>query len=114
MARTILAYARRTALFTVGLLVVVTVADYVVGVNSDAMTFARARVTESAALKQDLGEITEVRLRPFWGFRNKSGFAIDRTELALRVEGTRAATDLHLTLEGKDDSWRILESSLPL
>ena len=49
-----------------------TVADYVVGVNSDAMSFARARVTESIALKRDLGEIREVRLRRFWGFRNYS------------------------------------------
>jgi hypothetical protein len=114
MTRTILAYARRTAIFAAGLFVVMTVADYVVGVNSDAMSFARARVTESVVLKQDLGEITEVRLRRFWGFRNSSGFARDQTELALRVEGTRAATYLQLTLEGKDDSWRILESSLPL
>jgi hypothetical protein len=114
MTRAILAYARRTALLTVGLFVVMTVANYVIGVNSDAMSFARARVTESAVLKQDLGEIRDVRLRRFWGFQNRSGFARDRTKLALRVEGTRAVTDLQLTLEGKEDSWRILESSLPL
>ena len=72
MTRTILGYALRTAILAAGLFAVMTVADYVVGVDSDAMSFARARVTESVALKRDLGEIREVRLRRFWGFRNNS------------------------------------------
>jgi hypothetical protein len=114
MSGRFLAWARRTAILSVGLLGLLTVVDYVAGVNSDALAFATPHIQESSALQNRLGRITSVRLRPLWGFKYKSGFANDSVQLSLRVEGTQAATDLQLKLEGQDDDWRIVESSLPL
>jgi hypothetical protein len=106
--------AKQLAGFAVALFGAMTLADYLIGIRSDAMAFARTRVTESVAVREAVGEVRSVRLRPFWGFGNKTGAARDRTSLRLRVEGSRSAAHLTLKLEGKGDSWRIVESSMPL
>lgn len=106
--------AKRFAGFAVALFGAITLADYLLGSRSDAMAFARTRVSESVALREVIGEVRSVKLHPFWGFSNKTGAARDRTSLRLRVEGSRAAAELTLKLEGKGDSWRIVESSIPL
>lgn len=106
--------AKRLAGFAVALFGALTLADYFLGIRSDAMAFARTRVAESAALREVVGEVRSVRLHPFWGFGNRTGAAHDRTSLRLRVEGSTAAAYLTLELEGKGDSWRIVESSMPL
>jgi hypothetical protein len=102
---------RRFVILVAALLIIGAVVNYLWGVNSDAMGFADARIRESAAVRQRVGEVTDVRLK-FLGYGNKSGFDNDRSELRLRVEGTDGSMDLELKLEGRDDSWRILDSSI--
>ena len=87
MPRTLVGWARRSALFSVITLVLLTVLDYVVGANSTAMHFARQTVIQSYALDQLVGGVEQVEMRKFWGFRRKSGFAGAHVDLYLYDRG---------------------------
>lgn len=91
----------------------ITVADYILGKNSDAMAYAE-RLIRQSALSQQLGEIQSVELAKFWGFRQKTGAAESRTELLLHVHGEERSVELELHLKGNGDNWSVTESSLPL
>ena len=104
---------RSLAILAAVLFLVGTAVDYVAGTNSDAMSFAEARIRDSAAIRQRVGDVTDVRLK-LWGYGNKTGVTEDRSELRLRVKGTHGSTDLDLRLEGHDANWRICDASVPL
>jgi hypothetical protein len=93
--------AKRFAGFVLALFGAITLADYLLGIRSDAMAFARTRVAESMALREVVGEVRSVRLHPFWGFSNKTGAALYHTSLRLRVEGTHAAAELNMKFGGE-------------
>jgi len=107
-------WARRSAQWTVVLLVIATALDYVVGVNSSAMGFARQAVSESEAISSQVGIVEHVGLRKFWGFRRKSGFSGARVDLYLRVSGTKGSVPVEVNLEQRGDTWRLVSSSVPL
>lgn len=114
MSRPLLERMRRSALFCVILVCLMTALDYVVGVNSDAMSYAKEVVTQSHELPQRIGTVESVGLRKFWGFKRKSGFSTTRVELSLRVSGSAGSTNVAVQLEERNGSWRVVSSSVPL
>ena len=114
MSRALLTWGRRSALWTIVVFVLVTVLDYVIGVNSSSMEVARRLVTESAAIAGQVGVVERVELRKFWGFRRRSGFAGARVDLYLRVSGTAGSTPVEVSLEQRGDTWYLVSSSVPL
>lgn len=114
MPRTLVGWARRSALFSVITLVLLTVLDYVVGANSTAMHFARQTVIQSYALDQLVGGVEQVEMRKFWGFRRKSGFAGAHVDLYLYVSGPNGHVPLEMNLEQRNDNWLVISSSIPL
>jgi hypothetical protein len=114
MSRALVRRARLAALFGVALFILMTALDYVVGVNSDAMGYARQVVIQSNLLPGQIGTVKRVDLNWFWGFRRKSGFSVTRAELSLRAIGARGAVPLVVQLERRSDTWHVVSSSIPL
>lgn len=106
--------AFRLAVLAVAVIVVFTVLDYWFGIHSDAMQFAEGRIRGSPSIRQEIGEVHDVRLK-LWGYSNQTGYAKDSSELRLRVTGARGSINLDLQLEGKDGGqWKICGSDFPL
>jgi len=91
-----------------------TALDYVVGVNSNAMSYAKEVVTQSRELPQRIGNIESVDLGKFWAFKRRSGFSATRVELSLRVSGSTGSIKVALQLEERDGNWHVVSSSVPL
>jgi hypothetical protein len=62
MSRTVLTI-RKWAIGVTALLCCMTIVSQVIGVNSSATDTAKDRVTQSAAVRQYVGEIQDVRLK---------------------------------------------------
>lgn len=114
MPRALLTGWKRWVWF-VGLLVVsLTIADYVAGINSDAMPFARKTLQESSILHRRIGPLRSVDLRWLWGFREKSGFAGDKATLYLSVTGTTGKERIVMDLQEVGGHWHVIRSSTPI
>lgn len=114
MPRKLNEWLRRSALFTAVAFAFVTGLNYVVGANSSAMQFARRVVSESDAIRGQVGVVERVEMRKFWGLRRKSGFSGARVDLYLRVTGRDGTVPLEMKLRQDGDTWTVISSSVPL
>jgi hypothetical protein len=96
------------------LLVLLLVADYAIGVRSDAMRFARAEVQRSEALQASIGEVTGVELRKLWGYGVTPGKGDEEARLSVIAVGKQGEKELTLHLVKDGGQWRIASSSEPL
>jgi hypothetical protein len=91
-----------------------TALDYVVGVNSDAMRYAKDVVPRSVELARQIGTVERVELGKFWGFKRRSGFSETHFALSLHVSGSTGNTKVALQLVEQGGTWRVVSSSVPL
>lgn len=114
MPRSLLRGWKRWACFVAALAITLTIVDYLAGINSDAMSFARNTLQESSVLQRRIGSLRSVDLRWLWGFREKSGFAGDKATLYLSVTGTTGKERIVMDLQDIGGQWRVIRSSTPI
>lgn len=114
MPRALLRGWKRWLCFVALLVVSLSTVDYVAGINSDAMSFARKTLQESSVLQRRIGSLRSVDLRWLWGFREKSGFAGARATLYLSIEGSTGKERIVMDLQEVDGHWRVIRTSLPI
>lgn len=105
---------RQLAILAAAILAVGTLADYVVGVRSSAFSFAQTALRESHALQARVGTVSEVNLRKFWGFSQKSGYGNSTASLTVTVVGERGSEYATLSLRQVNGQWTLVKASIPL
>lgn len=105
---------RRWALFASILVVVLSALDYLYGVNSDAMAFARESLQSSESIRRQVGPVKSVELGWLWGFRQKSGFRGPRATLHLSVAGPLGKVHVIMEVQEIDGQWRVIHTSTPM
>jgi hypothetical protein len=96
------------------LFIILTLVDYVVGVRSDELEFAKTRIEMSPSVRREFGEPVTVKLRKFWGYSHRSGYGNSETRLSLIVSGSNGERDLHVWLRQFEGQWNIVSSTIPL
>ena len=114
MPRPLIKRLRTGALVIASAFLCMTVLDYVIGVNSDAMEFAKRVLQESRSMQASIGNVNEVKLRKFWGYAHKSGYGNATAKLRLTVIGERQTQSVSLSLKQVSGQWMISSSSVPL
>jgi hypothetical protein len=105
--------AGKWVITTMALLLAMTVASHLIGINSAAMTVAEEVLRRSETVGQRVGDVQSIRLQ-FWGFSLHSEFGGDRAELDLIVEGSTGATDVTMWMQEVDGRWTVVDASIPL
>ena len=113
MSRPLIAL-RRPAGFTALLLIALTILDYVLGVNSEAMQYATTAVMKSENLEQSIGEVSSVRLRKLWGYSQRTGYGNSAARLSIVAIGSREERGITLWLQQVNGEWTLARSSEPL
>jgi hypothetical protein len=71
---------------------------YIYGARSDAFVFSQAWVRRSEPLKAEVGEILDVRLSPWGGYRERFAGDDRRVRLVLSVTGATRTVNVKLAL----------------
>lgn len=100
--------------FLVLLIVILSAADYIAGVNSDAMASARESLMGSSNLQRRIGSIRSVELRWLWGFRVKSAYAGDKATLNLSIAGSGGEEEIVVDMQEVGGRWIVVRTSAPI
>lgn len=100
--------------FLVLLVVILSAADYIAGVNSDAMASARESLKGSSILQRRIGSIRSVDLRWLWGFREKSAYAGNKATLNLSITGSDGKEEMVVDMLEVDGRWIVVRTSTPI
>src|SRR4026208_2344154 len=105
---------KRRSYFAVLVVIVLSAADYIAGVNSDAMASAREALQGSRALQQRIGSLRSVDLHWLGGFRRKSASAGSEATLKLSITGAKGKEDMVVDLQEIGGHWTVLRTSTPI
>src|SRR5262245_49744626 len=105
---------KRWSYFVAVLLVLLSVVDYVIGVNSGALAAARQELQNSNALQRRIGPIHSVNLRWLWGYRETSQYGGDTAQLRLSIAGTQGKEDMIVDMQEIGGHWTVICTSTPI
>ncbi len=101
----------RKAFVVASLVAVMSIVDYVWGVNSDALLSAREALQGSIELQKRVGQVQSIDLDWLWGFRRKSGSAGANATVHVTVTGTSGREHMVVDLQEIGGRWVVVSTS---